>query len=81
MSVIEVGVGGTYDATNIIENPLVCGISSLGIDHVSILGNSISEIAWHKSGIFKVCNAIIIFFPQLIITLFSLFLIIGKNIQ
>ena len=36
------------------RNPVVCGITSLGIDHCSILGNTLEEIAWHKSGIFKV---------------------------
>ncbi len=48
------GVGGEYDSTNIIEKPVVCGITALGLDHVSILGNTIDQIAWHKSGIIKV---------------------------
>ena len=51
--VLEVGIGGQYDCTNVIETPTVTGISSLGIDHVSILGNTIEEIAWHKAGIMK----------------------------
>ncbi len=51
--VLEVGVGGEYDSTNIIEKPVVTGITSLGIDHVAVLGNAIGEIAWHKAGIFK----------------------------
>jgi folylpolyglutamate synthase len=49
-----VGVGGEYDSTNIVENPVVCGITALGLDHVNVLGNTIGEIAWHKSGIIKV---------------------------
>uniref|UniRef100_A0A8C7TS25 Folylpolyglutamate synthase n=1 Tax=Oncorhynchus mykiss TaxID=8022 RepID=A0A8C7TS25_ONCMY len=53
LAVIEVGIGGAYDCTNIIRKPWVCGISSLGIDHTSILGNTIEEIAWQKAGIFK----------------------------
>ena len=51
--ILEVGIGGQYDCTNVIEAPIVTGISSLGIDHVSILGNTIEEIAWHKAGIMK----------------------------
>ncbi|KAI8875970.1 Mur ligase, partial [Backusella circina FSU 941] len=52
-AILEVGVGGEYDATNIIDEPIVCGIAALGLDHVAVLGNTIDKIAWHKSGIFK----------------------------
>ncbi|EHL01839.1 putative Folylpolyglutamate synthase [Glarea lozoyensis 74030] len=52
-AVYEVGMGGEYDGTNIVERPAVSGVSSLGIDHVFTLGNTIEEIAWHKGGIFK----------------------------
>jgi folylpolyglutamate synthase len=52
-AVYEVGVGGEYDSTNIIEAPAVTGISSLGIDHTYSLGETIEEIAWHKAGIQK----------------------------
>ena len=38
-AVIEVGIGGELDSTNIIRTPIVCGIASLGLDHVKILGN------------------------------------------
>ncbi|KAG5437231.1 hypothetical protein PCANB_001023 [Pneumocystis canis] len=51
--IMETGIGGEYDSTNIIEHPTVTGITCLGIDHVSILGNTIEEISWHKAGIFK----------------------------
>ncbi|KAI4886374.1 hypothetical protein NFI96_017691 [Prochilodus magdalenae] len=53
VAVIEVGIGGAYDCTNIIRRPWACGISSLGIDHTSILGDTIEKIAWQKGGIFK----------------------------
>uniref|UniRef100_A0A8C9SW38 Folylpolyglutamate synthase n=1 Tax=Scleropages formosus TaxID=113540 RepID=A0A8C9SW38_SCLFO len=53
VAVIEVGIGGAYDCTNIIRKPWVCGISSLGIDHTSILGDTIEKIAWQKAGILK----------------------------
>ncbi|KAL4622643.1 folylpolyglutamate synthase, mitochondrial-like [Arapaima gigas] len=53
VAVIEAGIGGAYDCTNIIRKPWVCGISSLGIDHTNILGDTIEKIAWQKAGIFK----------------------------
>ncbi|KAK5175935.1 hypothetical protein LTR16_011353, partial [Cryomyces antarcticus] len=52
-AVIECGIGGEYDSTNILVQPSVTGITSLGIDHTAMLGNTVEEIAWHKSGIFK----------------------------
>lgn len=51
--IYEVGIGGEYDSTNVIENPTTCGVSLLGIDHVFVLGDTIEKIAWNKSGIFK----------------------------
>ena len=56
-AVIECGIGGEHDSTNILLNPTVTGITSLGIDHVAMLGNTIEEIAWHKSGIMKLSAA------------------------
>ncbi|EEP77907.1 hypothetical protein UREG_02756 [Uncinocarpus reesii 1704] len=52
-AIIECGIGGEYDSTNILDSPIVTGITSLGIDHVELLGNSIEQIAWHKAGIMK----------------------------
>ncbi|KAI8905914.1 Mur ligase [Gorgonomyces haynaldii] len=52
-AVIEVGVGGQYDSTNVIPSPVCCAVTSLGFDHVALLGNTIDKIAWHKSGVFK----------------------------
>ncbi|KAK6465361.1 Mur ligase [Scheffersomyces coipomensis] len=52
-AIYEVGVGGKYDSTNIIDKPTVTGISSLGIDHTFMLGNTIDSITWNKTGIFK----------------------------
>nr|CAG8556275.1 6320_t:CDS:10 [Entrophospora candida] len=53
VAIMEVGVGGEYDSTNIIEKPIVCGVTSLGLDHQITLGDTIDKIAWHKGGIFK----------------------------
>lgn len=51
--VIEVGLGGRLDATNVVGRPLVCGITGLGIDHREWLGRTIGEIASEKGGIAK----------------------------
>ncbi len=51
--VLEVGLGGRLDSTNIIKNSLVSVIVSISLDHTSILGNTIGEIAAEKSGIIK----------------------------
>ncbi|OBA24566.1 folylpolyglutamate synthetase [Metschnikowia bicuspidata var. bicuspidata NRRL YB-4993] len=52
-AIYEVGVGGKFDSTNIIDKPTVAAITSLGIDHTHMLGNTIESIAWNKAGIFK----------------------------
>ncbi len=51
--VIEVGLGGRLDSTNVIEKPLVTGIAGLGVDHKQWLGRSISDIAAEKAAIAK----------------------------
>ena len=51
--ILEVGLGGRLDATNVIEQPLVCGIASLGLDHQSFLGTTMNEVAAEKAGIAK----------------------------
>ncbi|KAI1910273.1 Phosphoinositide phosphatase sac1 [Ophidiomyces ophidiicola] len=52
-AIIECGIGGEYDSTNILDKPIVTGITSLGIDHVELLGDTIEKIAWHKAGVIK----------------------------
>ena len=51
--VLECGLGGDQDATNIIENTLCAVFTSISLDHLGILGNTIEEIAQTKSGIIK----------------------------
>ena len=51
--VLEVGLGGRFDATNIIDTPLCSVITSISLDHTQILGNTVSEIAAEKCGIIK----------------------------
>ena len=50
---LEVGLGGRYDATNVIDRPAATVISSLSIDHVEFLGSTIEKIAYEKAGILK----------------------------
>jgi len=52
-AVIECGIGGEYDSTNILVKPRITAVTSLGIDHTAMLGETIESIAWHKAGIFK----------------------------
>lgn len=61
--VLETGLGGLYDCTNIISHPLVSIITSIGYDHMHILGNTLPEIAEQKAGIIKE-NSNTIFFEQ-----------------
>ena len=51
--ILEVGLGGRLDATNVIERPLVCAIAGLGMDHNNWLGRSLVDIAGEKAGIAK----------------------------
>ncbi|KAK1436161.1 hypothetical protein QVD17_01937 [Tagetes erecta] len=53
VAIMEVGLGGKFDATNVVQTPVVCGIASLGFDHTEILGNTLGAIAGEKAGIFK----------------------------
>nr|MBA3729969.1 bifunctional folylpolyglutamate synthase/dihydrofolate synthase [Sphingomonas sp.] len=51
--ILEVGLGGRLDATNVIDRPLVTAIASLGLDHQSYLGDTLIDIASEKAGIAK----------------------------
>ena len=77
-AVVEVGIGGRTDATNVLPLPVmihilflchsmilkvlimqtVCGVTLLDYDHVELLGNTLRDIAFEKSGIFKVCDLV-----------------------
>ncbi len=52
-TIVEVGLGGRLDATNVIPNPVVTGIAALGIDHQAFLGDTLLAIAGEKAGIAK----------------------------
>ncbi len=51
--VLEVGLGGRLDATNVVPSPAVCLITPIGLEHQNILGKTLGKIAWEKAGILK----------------------------
>ena len=51
--ILEVGLGGRMDATNVVDRPAVCGIASIGLDHEAFLGSSLAGVATEKAGIAK----------------------------
>ncbi len=53
LCVLEVGLGGRFDATNVIPHPVACAIASISMDHREFLGDTISKIAGEKAGIIK----------------------------
>ncbi len=53
IAVLEAGLGGRFDATNLIAKPLVSVITSISFDHTAVLGDTLAKIAWEKSGIIK----------------------------
>ncbi|KAH7914388.1 Mur ligase [Hygrophoropsis aurantiaca] len=52
-TILEVGIGGHSDSTNIVPKPIVTGVTALGLDHTSVLGKTLADIAWQKGGIYK----------------------------
>ncbi|MCJ1350981.1 MAG: folylpolyglutamate synthase [Icmadophila ericetorum] len=53
VGVVEVGMGGRLDATNVLKDPLVTVVTKIGKDHETFLGNTVEEIAYQKGGIMK----------------------------
>jgi dihydrofolate synthase/folylpolyglutamate synthase len=62
IAVLEVGMGGRLDATNVVD-PLISVITDISLDHQKYLGNTIGEIAGEKSGIIR-ANGIVVTLPQ-----------------
>lgn len=50
---LEAGLGGRMDATNVIKTTVLSVLASISMDHMAVLGNTLSEIAWNKAGILK----------------------------
>ena len=61
VAIIEVGMGGRLDPTNIIQ-PICCAITAIGLDHMGFLGNTLEEIAGEKAGIIK-ANVPVVCYP------------------
>jgi len=59
--VLEVGMGGEFDATNVIHAPEVAVITNIGLDHTDVLGDTLEKIALTKSGIFKEGGSAVIY--------------------
>lgn len=57
--VLETGLGGALDATNVIDNKIACVFASISRDHMAVLGNSLEEIAETKAGIMRECVQVI----------------------
>ncbi len=53
LCVVEVGLGGRFDATNVVAAPAACAITSISLDHQDFLGDRLDRIAWEKAGIMK----------------------------
>ena len=63
IAIVETGLGGLLDATNIVENPLASVITSISKDHMEILGDKIEDIAYQKAGIIKE-KSLVFLYPQ-----------------
>lgn len=61
--VLEVGLGGRLDATNVVEDPLLSVITPIGLDHTEYLGDTLDKIAYEKGGIIKE-NSFVLSYPQ-----------------
>ncbi len=61
--VLEVGLGGRFDATNVVDNTLVSVITSISYDHMEYLGDTLEKIAFEKAGIIKEGSSVVIY-PQ-----------------
>lgn len=61
--VLEVGLGGRLDSTNVVTDPLVSVITPIGYDHMEYLGDTLKEIAYEKGGIIKE-NGFVLAYPQ-----------------
>lgn len=67
VAVLEVGLGGRLDSTNVIKDPMVTVVTAMGLDHTGVLGNTIAEITAEKAGIFKEGSPAVCFDPDFMI--------------
>ncbi len=64
IAIIETGLGGRLDATNVLEKPLVTVVTSIGFDHMQQLGSTLEAIAMEKAGIFKFGSPAVVNCPE-----------------
>ncbi len=70
--IMEVGLGGRFDSTNIIKSPILSVITSISIDHIQYLGNTIEQITKQKGGIIKKnCAVVLCFNPHTVYNIIS----------
>ncbi len=62
--VLEVGLGGRFDATNVIKTPLAAVIASISLDHTAVLGDTVEQIAFEKCGIIKQGGTVVLYPEQ-----------------
>lgn len=53
IAILETGIGGRFDFTNVVPNTMLCVVTAIDFDHTNVLGNTLGEIAWNKAGIIK----------------------------
>ena len=63
--VLEVGLGGRFDATNVIDTPEAAAIASISLDHTAVLGDTVEQIAFEKAGIIKPGGTVVCYPDQL----------------
>ncbi|MDD4716194.1 MAG: bifunctional folylpolyglutamate synthase/dihydrofolate synthase [Oscillospiraceae bacterium] len=59
--VLEVGLGGRFDSTNVIKNPVLSVITSISLDHTELLGGTLKKIAYEKAGIIKENRPVVLY--------------------
>lgn len=80
--VLETGMGGKLDATNVIEKSIVSVITSVGMDHMQYLGDTVEEIACEKLGIAKANSALVLYpEPQKSVLEIAQKICVQKNVQ
>ncbi|MBR1977102.1 bifunctional folylpolyglutamate synthase/dihydrofolate synthase [bacterium] len=60
IAIVEVGLGGRFDATNVISRPLCSAIASISLDHTEKLGDTLERVAYEKAGIIKTATPVVI---------------------
>lgn len=61
VAIVEVGIGGEYDSTNILQHTEIAAITALHLEHTQLLGETLEQIAWQKAGIIKASSDVFTF--------------------